>query len=193
VALFLLHPAEHAIDFAGMMKEEVTNRAMSGLIHGGFVAILGIQLACFAIFSGRLGWQRSLVIAAITFYALGSVFRGMGILANGILIPAMAVHYADASAATIESLRGSVYLVAMIDQWFGFAGSAFQAAGILAWGAALFAVSRTTGVLAVVIGGAMAASLIVSLIGSPMLAMLSIAGLILWALVAGLALVVRAV
>lgn len=192
VVLFLLHPAEQATDFAGMLKEEISNRAMNGLIHGSFVAVLGIQLACYAILSRRLGWQLPSVMAAITFYAFGSVFRGMGILADGVLIPAIAVHYADASAAMIESLRGSVYLVAVINQWFGFAGSAFQAAGILAWGVALFGISRITGVLAVVIGAAMAAALIASLVATPALAMLSIAGLILWAVVAGLALMARA-
>jgi hypothetical protein len=55
LGLFVLHPAEHATDFTGFVREEAANRAMDLVVHGGFGLILGCQLACYAMFSAWLG------------------------------------------------------------------------------------------------------------------------------------------
>src|ERR1700759_3654844 len=71
IGLLLNHPGETATDFAGVLKEEAANQMKSAIVHGGFTVVLAIQLACYAIFSGRLGW-RNLAIAGLVFFAIGA-------------------------------------------------------------------------------------------------------------------------
>src|ERR1700759_3367150 len=92
IALLLNHPGEGATDFAGVLKGEAANQIKSAIVHGGFTVVLAIQLACYAIFSGRLGW-RNLAVTGLVFFAIGAALQTASLIADGLVIPQIAARY----------------------------------------------------------------------------------------------------
>src|ERR1700733_8109753 len=54
VVLLAMHPEGNAKDFAGVLQDEAANRSIDAFVHGGFIVVMAIQIACYAIFSSRL-------------------------------------------------------------------------------------------------------------------------------------------
>jgi hypothetical protein len=44
IALFAAHPGETASGFAAVLKEEAANRNMAAVVHGGYIAVLALQV-----------------------------------------------------------------------------------------------------------------------------------------------------
>ncbi len=185
IALLLNHPGGAAQDFAGVLKEESANRGMDALVHGGFIVVLAVQLACYAILSARLA--RPAAIAAMVFFAVGCAFQMGSLLTDGLIIPALAARYVTAIAAKQDQARALFALCGTAIQFLMPGGLLFQAAGVAAWGAALIGKARAVGLFALALGALLMAA-IAATFGAmnPFVLMGAIAGLALWAVVAGL-------
>jgi hypothetical protein len=183
LALLANHPGGQAQDFAGVLREEAANRTMDALVHGGFVAVLAIQLVCYAVFARRL--DRTAALAAFLFFALGAAFLSASMVLDGLVIPSIAAKYLPAPAK-YDSARA---LFALCGTMIGFLmpiGIAFQATATACWGWALLrsGAARTTGVIGLALGGLLLAGL-ATMAGNPFVLMGDIASLALWALLMG--------
>jgi len=191
LALFAAHPGETATTFAGVLKEEAANRDVAGAVHGGYIAMLVLQIICYAKLSARLDLRRLLPLAGLVFFATGAVFLSASLLLDGLVIPALAVRYADLPAK-IESART---LFVLCETAIGFLmpiGLAFQGAAIANWGAALWRGSRIASTIGVLFGllmlGALAANLAWP---NPVFLMGPLVASMLWAFVAAWQLLVK--
>ena len=191
LALLAAHPGETATTFAGVLKEEVANRSVAGPVHGGYIAVLVLQIIGYVKLSARLDLRRLLPLAGIVFFAAGTVFLSASLLLDGLVIPALAARYADVPAK-IESARA---LFVFCETAIGFLmpiGLAFQGAAIASWGAALWRRSRIAGAIGVLFGFLMLGALTANLARpNPVFLMGSLIAPMLWAFVAAWLLIRR--
>jgi hypothetical protein len=185
-ALLAVHPGGTATDFAGVLKEEAANRGADALVHGGFVVVLALQAVCYAVFSARLGWQRSAVVAGFVFFCAGAIFLSGSMVLDGLVTPAVAARYL-AAPAKIDYARALFVLIGTLISVLMPAGIAFQGGAIAAWGAALAASGkRALGMFGVLLGMAMIAGVAIGIAtANPMALMGGIVGTALWAVVCG--------
>ena len=191
LALLAAHPGETATTFAGVLKEEVANRSVAGPVHGGYIAVLVLQIIGYAKLSARLDLRRLLPLAGIVFFAAGTVFLSASLLLDGLVIPALAARYADVPAK-IESARA---LFVFCETAIGFLmpiGLMFQGASIASWGAALWRRSRIAGGIGVLFGLLMLGALTANFARpNPVFLMGSLIAPMLWAFVAAWLLIRR--
>jgi hypothetical protein len=189
VVLLALHPEDRARDFAGVLHEEAANRGTDAIVHGGFILILAIQMACYAIFSVRLTRTVHAGIAGLVFFCFGAAPLSGSTLIDGLALPAIAAKYADAPAK-LESARTLFVFAGTLISLLMPMGIGFQSLGIVAWGTGLLGEKRrATGFAGIVIGLAvLAATIAATLTMNPIALMGGIAGLAIWASVAGTAL-----
>jgi hypothetical protein len=184
LALFAAHPGETATTFAGVLKEEAANRSVAGAVHGGYIAVLVLQIVGYAKLSARLDLRRLLPLAGLVFFAAGTVILSASLLLDGLVVPALAARYADLPAK-IESARA---LFVFCETAIGFLmpiGLAFQGAAIASWGAALWRRSRIAGAIGVLFGLGMLSALAANTARpNPVLLMGSLIVPMLWAFVA---------
>ncbi len=192
LALLANHPEVHAHSFAEVLKQEAANRGIDALVHGGFIAVLAMQLVCYAIFSQRLRLRRPPVVAGLVFFTAGAAFLAASMVLDGLVTPAIAVRFLMAPdkqdyAKSILVLIGALIGVLMP------IGLAFQSFGVAAWGIALLirGSSRIVGAFGLLLGigitGALAA-----LAMNPFVLMGAIVGLAVWAAAVGLQLMRQA-
>ena len=191
LALFAAHPAETATDFAGVLKEEASNRTIAGVVHGGYIAVLVLQIVGYSKFSARLDLRRLFPLAGLVFFAAGAAILSTSLLLDGLVIPALAARYTVAPAK-IKSART---LFVFCETAIGFLmplGLAFQGASIAIWGGALLrASSRIGGIAALLLGLGVLVALAANIAHSnPLLLMGSLVVPILWAFIAA-ALLIR--
>jgi len=190
IALLLNHPAEQATDFNGLLREEAANQMINAIVHGGFMVVLAIQLVCYAVFTGRAGWAKSLAIAGFTFFAVGAAFQIASLLVDGLMIPAIAQRYLAAPPDRLPFGRTLFALCGIAVQFLMPIGIGFQAAGIVSWGASL--ARSGTGIAGLVLGLATMVAIVAgALTGAQHLLLIAIALLAFWAIVAGIALLRR--
>lgn len=185
--LLAIHPGGAARDFLGMLKEEAANRLIDGVVHGGFVVVLTLQAAAFAAMTARLG-GRIAAMAGLALFVAGATALSGSMVLDGLATPAIAVRY----LAHPEKIENAKILFVMVSTMIGILmplGLALQSAAVAAWGWA-FAASgrRVLGALAMVLGIALVVAAGSSFaVMNPLALMAGIAGLALWAVVAGAA------
>ena len=185
-ALLAAHPAENARTFAEVVQNEAAGQLMSAIVHGGFIVVLALQAVCYAVFSGRLGLQRSATVAGLVFFALGTAFFCGSLLMDGLVTPAIAARYV-ARPDKIESARALFILMSAMTSFLMPIGLTFQSAAIAAWGWALTATGpRTAGLWCLVLGVVMVGALVASVaMANPFAMMGAIVATGVWALVTG--------
>ena len=187
IALLANHPEGTAQTFADVLKSEAANRLMDGVVHGGFIAVLGLQLVCYSIFSARLGLSRAPTVAGLVFFAMGAAFLSASMLIDGLATPAIAARYL-AAPAKLEYAKSLFVLMSTLVGFLMPIGLMFQSAAIAAWGWALTASrqSRSAGLFGLLLGGVMFAALGASFaLMNPFVLMGAITGTALWTIVVG--------
>jgi hypothetical protein len=156
--LLINHPAVTAHTFAEVLKSEAANQVMDGVVHGGFIVVMSIQLVCLSVLSLRIGLLRPPVLSALLFAVLGIGFLGLSMLVDGFVTPAVASRYLEATdkvdfAKSLFVLIGGLLGVLMP------LGLLFQSVSVLLWSCALL---RSNGIgRAIAIGGMTVVLLIV--------------------------------
>ncbi|HEY3638343.1 MAG TPA: hypothetical protein VGK90_09335, partial [Rhizomicrobium sp.] len=186
IVLLALHPEGQAKDFAGVLRNEAADRRIDAIVHGGFVLILAIQMACYAIFSLRLAKAMNAAITGLVFFCFGAAMLSGSTLIDGLVLPSIAAKYAGVpakidSARTLYAFGGAMISILMP------LGIGFQSAGITAWGWGLLRTKRRgAGIAGLSIGLlALVTTIAAAFTMNPMALMVGIAALALWAVVAG--------
>jgi hypothetical protein len=179
VALLLLHPDENAANFAGVLKNEASGRALSALVHGGMIVVLVAELAALAILVARAAEPAA--IAGYVFFAAGATFLSASLVTDGLVIPAIAAKYAAAPAAKLDYAKALFVLCGSAVRVLMPMGLAFLAAGISGLGAALWSGSRALGAAGVALGILIMAAIAATVTTlNPFVIMGALAGLTLW-------------
>ncbi len=192
LALLAAHPGGDAKTFADVLKDEASNRISNAIVHGGFIAVLALQMVCYAVFSARLGLMRVASVAGLVLFGFGAAFLCASLLVDGLVVPAVAARYLP-KPDKIESARVLFVLMGTMVSLLMPIGLAFQSAAIAAWGWALTASGkRAAGVFGLVAGVLMLAAVAASFaMGNPMAMMAALALTAVWAMVAGAAMLRR--
>lgn len=190
VALLLSHPDTHDADFGGVLLKEAASQILAGVVHGGLIVVLTIQIACYAVLSVRLGAGRALVIAGLTFFVAGAAMQIVSLTVDGLIIPRIASRYLAAPADRLPYARSLFVFCNIVVQLVMPIGLVFQGLGISNFGIVLLHSNHWTGGLGTIIGALVVIISVVAFItGMEHLMFVAIALLALWALVAGVYLV----
>jgi len=188
VVLLAIHPADDAKTFADALRSEAANRLIDGIVHGGFIAVLSLQLVCYSVFSARLGEARPASIAALVFFSAGAIFLSGSMALDGLVTPAVAARYL-AAPGKLEYARSLFVLLGSLISVLMPIGLMFLSAAIAAWGWTLSesGVSRAAGVLGTITGGLMLVVLGASFTAmNPFVLMGAIVANAIWATVTGI-------
>ncbi len=136
---------------------------MDAVVHGGFIAILAVQMVVYAMFSARLGFWRTAPTAGLIFFAMGTAFLSASMVLDGLVTPAIAVKYL-AAPNKLEFAKSLFALVGTLIRFLMPLGLAFQSAAVAAWGFALFTsrVSGAAGIFGITAGLAMFGALAIT-------------------------------
>jgi hypothetical protein len=183
LALLASHPSDEARTFADVLKSEAANRLIDGIVHGGFIAVLGLQLVCYSVFSVRLGLSRVATIAGLVFFAMGAVFLSGSMVIDGLATPVIAARYLVAPDK-LEYAKSLFVLMGTLVGLLMPIGLMFHSAAIMAWSWALASTgrSRFVGIAGLGLGGAMGVALTLGFVQlNPLVLMGTLVGTALWA------------
>lgn len=186
IALLAMHPGGNATSFAAVLKDEAASRRMDAFVHGGFIVVMAIQMACYAICSLRFTPPKNASIAGLVSFCFGATLLAGSALIDGLVLPAIAARYADIPAQ-LEAARTLYVFGGTMISFLMPMGIGFQAVGILSWSwRGLRIRGRSLGVVGLLIGliALVAAAAVLSGM-NPMTLMVGIAALALWAAVFG--------
>ena len=187
LALLASHPGGEAQSFADVLKNEAANRLLDGIVHGGFIAVLGLQLVCYSVFAARLGLSRITTVAGLVFFAMGTAFLCASMVIDGLATPAIAARYIT-SPQKLEFARSLFVLMGTLVGLLMPIGLLCQSLAITAWGWSVVASSRSRfiGVAGMCMGGTMCAALALGFAQTnPFVLMGALAGTALWAFAVG--------
>ena len=189
VALLANHPGGASHSFADMLRSEAANQVSDAVVHGGFIAVMAVELVCFAGLAVRLGPVRTPVLAAMIFTAAGFLALAGSMIVDGLVTPALAARYLAGPADGLDAARPLLALCGVLIRFLMPMGLAFQAAGTLAWGAALLSgrgFARATGIGGLALGASILVALAVTVSGmNPLVLMGAIAGQAVWIVAVG--------
>lgn len=183
MALLAIHPAEGGASFAEVLRNEAAGRAVSGLVHGGFAALLALQLMALSVLA--LSARRPPSVAGTVLFGLGVVALSLSLITDGLVIPAIAAKYADAPAK-IEFAKSLFVLCGSYIAVLMPAGLVLQSGGVVVWGIGLAHDGRTRlgGIFGILTG--LAGGVSVGVLGLNMFAVMgAIAGLEIWLITLG--------
>ena len=120
------------------------------LVHGTLIAIMGVLLYGFAIFSVRRGMHRQTSVAALIAYAAGIAAVIGAALIDGFLTPALAERYAGASPDAVKAVVPLLVAAGLMIQILTKFGFVAMSIAVAFWSADLVAtpgVVRATGII----------------------------------------------
>ncbi len=163
VVLMAHHPSVAALGMSEAIAEIARKAPLSQVVHGGLIALMGMQAFALLDLSTRLGLHRATVRAAVIAYGAGVLSMTGAALVSGFLISSLGLKYDGASAETLEPLRATLAACALANRTLAnFAVTATSLAMVL-WSSALLArrgVARAIGALGLLAGIVPAAALL---------------------------------
>ena len=96
------HPTVGTRAPAEALTQMVQLATVDRIVHGTLIAIMGVLLFSFAVFSLRRGLHRATSIAAFIAYAAGITAVIGAALIDGFLTPAIAERYAGAASDAVK-------------------------------------------------------------------------------------------
>jgi len=178
LVLLAIHPGEGGKTFAEALRAEAAAQAINGIVHGGYVALLSLELAALAVLAQVT--KRPAMTAGLALFGLGVVALSASLLIDGLVLPAIAAKYL-AVPDKIEFAKSLFVLCGTFIKVLMPLGLMLQAGGILFFGIAQAhcQTSRVSGGLGIVIGAV--AVVAVGMMGlQPIVVMASIAAFSLW-------------
>jgi hypothetical protein len=149
------HPTVSARAPAEAMAQMVQVATTDRVVHGALIAIMGVLLFGFTIFSLRRGLHRQTTVAALIAFTAGIAAVIGAALIDGFLTPAIAERYAGAPPDAIKAAVPLLVFGALTIQILSKFGFVAMSIGVAFWSADLIAtpgVVRATGVIGFVSG-----------------------------------------
>lgn len=178
LGLLAIHPSEGGSTFTELLRNEAASRLLSGAVHGGFIALMALELAAMAVLALRA--RRAPSVAGLALFALGVVALSASVLTDGLVLPAIAAKYV-AVPAKVDFAKSLFVLCTSFIGVLMPIGLMLQTGGIALWGLGLAHDGRTraSGIIGILIGvlagGAVGATGL-----NPVIVMAAIAAVGLW-------------
>ena len=192
-ALLINHPAASGTSFTDVLRNEAAAQAMNAVVHGGFIVVLAAELACMAIASTRLGWQRPAVAVAFVFALVGAGFLMLSMLVDGLVTPALAARYVD-TPEKAEQARSVFVLLGTLVRFLMPLGLLFQLASVAAWSSALVrsgGVVRAAAIVGLVVAALAAVGIAATAAMGPRALVAALIGIAIWYALIGAGLALR--
>ena len=111
-ALLLLaaHPGGASHDLQSLVKMEAAQQTANALVHGGFILLLPIIVACQAVIARLLGQDRFVALVGLMLFCAGSAFLSASLVVDGLLVPQMAARLLAGPPERIEAARPAFLL-----------------------------------------------------------------------------------
>jgi len=154
LALLANHPMPQGHTLADFVRAEAANQLLDGVVHGGFIAILGVLMVCFVLLSGILPTRGSRTAGATAILGLVAFCTGCGTLMlvmilDGFVVPGLAAHFAAATANDLSTGAGLFLICGMMIRFLMPMGLMFQSVAVLSWSAAIVVSGRAGRALAI--------------------------------------------
>jgi hypothetical protein len=88
------HPTASTHDPASLAADIAGSATLSRVVHGVLIAVIGVELYAFAVFSGRITPGRSAARAGFVAYAIGAGAMMGAALISGFIVSSLGVYYA---------------------------------------------------------------------------------------------------
>ena len=130
--LLLAHPGGDAHDYLSLVKTEAAQQTRDALVHGGFILLLPLIVACQAQLARSLGLDRFTALLGLVLFCAGSAFFAASLMVDGLLVPEMAVRLATVPAQRVEAARPAFLLATTAVRLLMPLGLGMQALGAAA-------------------------------------------------------------
>ncbi len=184
LVLLAFHPSEGGKTFAELLQSRAASRGASAMVHGGFAALLVIEVMALAILV--LQTRKPPSIAGTVLFAFGAIALSGSLITDGILLPSIAAQYAGLPAK-LEFARSLFVLCWSVIGVLMPAGLILMSAGVVLWGIGLAhdRPTRINGFVDILSG--LGAAVSVAVVGlQPLVIMGTIVALNGWLLVLGI-------
>jgi hypothetical protein len=144
------HPTVGARAPAEVLTEMVRVGTADRVVHGALIAIMGVLLFSFTVFSLRRGLHRATSVAALIAYAAGISAMIGAALIDGFLTPAIAERYAGGQPDAIKAAIPFLVFGALTIQILAKFGFIAMSTAVAFWSADLVTtpgVLRATGIV----------------------------------------------
>jgi len=137
VALMAHHPSvsSHSMDAA--LAEMAQKAPLAKLVHGGLIALMGVQTFALVELSTRLGWHRPAVRGAVLAYVAGTLAMVGAALISGFILPNIALRFEGALGDAAEPLRYIVTASSLANRSLATFGAVAMSTGIALWSSVL--------------------------------------------------------
>jgi hypothetical protein len=159
VAVVAHHPALHRAVGGPAAETAAALQALAPanrLVHGGLMAVLGLQMVGFAYFSARLGFRRPAVLAGLVAFAAAAVVMIIPMTLDGFVVADFSVRCAAAAQACGAAETAILGLLGIVIQDLTKVGLAATSVAVLCWSIALLGgkawAARAVGGLGLVCG-----------------------------------------
>jgi hypothetical protein len=134
LTLLVNHPAAGGHSLADVIKAEVSNRVVDGLVHGGFIATLSVLIVCFVFWSRNAGMDRVTVVVGLVTFSIGSGALIASMMLDGFVIPALAVRF-NASGVDDHLIEANALFIfcGTLIRFLMPMGLCFQSMAMLSW------------------------------------------------------------
>lgn len=146
-ALLLLaaHPGGRTHGLQELVKMEAAQQTPNALVHGGFILLLPLIVACQAALARVLGLDRFAALAGLILFCAGSAFLAASLLVDGLLVPQMAARLVAGPPQGIEAARPAFLLAGTAVRVLMPLGLGIQAMGAAALALAALRLKRVVG------------------------------------------------
>lgn len=160
------HPVLEAHAAGGMAAAMAASAGMDRFVHGGLIAMLGLQVLGFHLFSAKLGWERPTVTAAFMAYVAGVLFMVIAATLDGFVTPDLVAVACRPGLITCTASDGVFHLVSAMIQDFSKLALVIMSVATACWAAALLArknrVDQGAAVMAILCAGVPVAILLIT-------------------------------
>lgn len=132
VALMSQHPSQRVHETSAMFAEAVRLAIQTKAVHSLLLVAMAALVFGLLGFAQRLGPERPFVRLGAVACVLGAVALGGAGVLNGLVLPAMAIHFADRTPAEME-MAGTVLVFSFL------LNQSLAGVGVVAWSVAVFA------------------------------------------------------
>lgn len=126
------HPSAGATGTAARLAEMAREATLSGVVHGGLIALMVLVLFGLVGLAGALGFGLGRVRAGLIAYSVGVVCMIGAALVSGFIVPGLATSYTG-SAEAIEGLVPVFSLCFRANQALAQVGVVAQSVGLFFW------------------------------------------------------------
>jgi len=129
------HPSgggtQSLVDF---MKDEAHNAFIDGLVHGGFIVVLGALIVCFVFLARCLGSARVPVVVGLVAFCIGCGALIASMILDGFVTPAIATRFGGTDGAeNLATARTLLIFCGMLIRFLMPTGMLFQFVTMLSW------------------------------------------------------------